>query len=70
MSYKKTSTILAIAVIAAVMVSASVVVALTLITEGVGISHAGAKVPVRVHVCPHPTVALKGCKPLTKVRPA
>jgi hypothetical protein len=50
MTYKKTSTTLAIAVIAALMVSASVVIALTMITEGVGISHAGAKA-VRLHVC-------------------
>jgi hypothetical protein len=40
MTYKKTSTTLAIAVIAALIVSASVVIALTMITEGVGISHA------------------------------
>jgi hypothetical protein len=46
-----TSTILAIAVIAALMVTASIVIALTITTEGVGISNAGA-VPVRAHV-PH-----------------
>lgn len=50
MTYKKTSTTFAIAVIAALMVSASVVVALTIITEGVGISHAGAALK-RVHLC-------------------
>jgi hypothetical protein len=42
MTYKKTSTTLAIAVIATLMVSASVVVALTIVTHGVGISHVDA----------------------------
>lgn len=51
MSYKKTSTTLAIAVITALMISASVVIALTMITEGVGISAANAQVK-RAHICP------------------
>jgi len=51
MSYKKTSTTLAIAVFAALMVSASVVIALTMITEGVGMSAANAQVKFK-HVCP------------------
>jgi hypothetical protein len=51
MTYKKTSTILALAVIATFMVSASVVIALTMITEGVGISAANAQVK-RAHICP------------------
>lgn len=63
MSYKKTSTTLAIAVIAAVMVSASVVIALTMITEGVGISHAGAAVRA-VHTCHfYNPVNTPPCKP-------
>ncbi|HYT02947.1 MAG TPA: hypothetical protein VEL70_08545 [Candidatus Acidoferrum sp.] len=49
MSYKKTSTTLAIAVIAALIVSASVVIALTTITEGVGISAANAQVRERIY---------------------
>jgi hypothetical protein len=50
MTYKKTSTTLAIAVIATLMVSASVVVALTIVTQGVGISHVDAALK-RVHFC-------------------
>ncbi len=43
MTYKReTTVILAIAVIAAAMISASVVIALTLMTEGVGIPYAKA----------------------------
>jgi hypothetical protein len=43
MTYKReTTTILAIAIIAAAMISASVVIALTLVTEGVGIPQAHA----------------------------
>jgi hypothetical protein len=43
MTYKReTTTILAIAIMAAAMVSASVVIALTLMTEGVGIPYAKA----------------------------
>ncbi len=43
LTYKReTTTILAIAIMAAAMVSASVVIALTLMTEGVGIQDAKA----------------------------
>ncbi|MGB6673125.1 MAG: hypothetical protein WBE34_11870 [Candidatus Nitrosopolaris sp.] len=40
---------MAVAVIAAFIVTASVVIALTMITQGIGISHAIAKV-MRAHV--------------------
>ena len=62
MSYKKTSKTLAIAVIAALIVSASVVIALTMTTEGVGISQAGAKV-LRVHVCHNNPLQQPPCNP-------
>ena len=55
MTYKReTTTIMAIAIIATSMVSASVVTALTMITGGIGIPHVAAKVPVRAHTpqCP------------------
>jgi hypothetical protein len=68
MTYKKTSTTLAIAVIAALMVSASVVVALTIITEGVGISHAGAK-PQRAHICHNTGLPGPPCKPPLRAKP-
>jgi hypothetical protein len=55
MTYKKTLTSLAIVVIAALMASASVVVALTIITEGAGISHATAlKAAKECPNLPHP----------------
>ena len=68
MTYKKTSTTLAIAVIAALMVSASVVVALTIITEGVGISHVDAK-PQRVHICHNNPDQSPPCKPPLRAKP-
>jgi hypothetical protein len=68
MTYKKITTTLAIVVIAALMVSASVVIALTITTGGVGISLAGAQ--GKLHSCPHATApGAVGCGPPVKVKP-
>jgi hypothetical protein len=71
MTYKKTSTTLAIVMIAALMVSASVVIALTITTGGVGISAANAQVKLKhVPQCPNYNTVLQKCEPPIKVRPA
>jgi hypothetical protein len=61
MTYNKTTTMLTIVVIAALMVGASVVVALTMISEGGGIQQANAKGLKRVHICHDGTST--PCKP-------
>jgi hypothetical protein len=50
------------------MVSASVIIALTMITEGVGISHAGA-IAKRAFICHHTGLPGPPCKPGIKARP-
>lgn len=67
MTYKKTTSTLAIAVIGALMVSASVVIALAMITEGVGPSHAGAKL-LRLHFCGKNPQQQPPCN-IPKIRP-
>lgn len=68
MTYKKTSTSLAIAVIATLMVSASVVVALTIITQGVGISHVDAALK-RVHICHNNPQQSPPCNEKVRAKP-
>jgi hypothetical protein len=51
MTYKTTTTTLAIVAITALLATASIVIALSVITEGTGISHANAAVAKKVHLC-------------------